>query len=291
MPSAGPTPTARRVGAALSAAVRSGEAPPVVLAGCHHALVGAGGLAPDWVFEAASATLLTFGPPPPAPSPEAPPPLPVEGGTARLAAPAVRLELTACARSRWRRFRAYHYKTPKLSAVSTAYALDAVLPPAWAAPTAVAPRWADEEEGGGEAAGPRLPVGFVATIPHSGKRSEGAVAPARRAHRTVVLPEWQGVGIGSRLSDAVAELHRRSGADYYGQTVHPTFGGYRDRSSLWRPTEFNHQRPELRIEGWRARIEGVAVRIRRPRLVYSHFYVGAADEATEAELRRRCSFE
>ena len=32
-------PTARRVGAALSAAVRSGEAPPVVLAGCHHALV------------------------------------------------------------------------------------------------------------------------------------------------------------------------------------------------------------------------------------------------------------
>ena len=117
------------------------------------------------------------------------------------------------------------------------------------------------------------------------------MAPARRAHRTVVLHEWQGVGIGSRLSDAVAELHRRSGADYYGQTVHPTFGGYRDRSPLWRATEFNHQRPELRIEGWRARIEGVAVRIRRPRLVYSHFYVGAADEAAEDELRRRCSFE
>ena len=29
----------------------------------------------------------------------------------------------------------------------------------------------------------------------------------RRAHRTVVLPQWQGMGIGSRLSDAVAEVN------------------------------------------------------------------------------------
>ena len=65
----------------------------------------------------------------------------------------------------------------------------------------------------------RVPVGFIATIPHSGKRSDWASAPAQRAHRTVVLPEWQGFGIGSRLSDAVAEWHRRRGSDFYGQTV------------------------------------------------------------------------
>ena len=52
----------------------------------------------------------------------------------------------------------------------------------------------------------RIPVGFVATIPHSGRRSEWARAPAQRAHRTVVLPEWQGLGIGARLSDAVNKL-------------------------------------------------------------------------------------
>jgi len=172
-------------------------------------------------------------------------------------------------------------------------ALDATLPPEWAAPVTAAPRWA--AAGGGdddddEAAGPRLPVGFVATIPHSGKRSEGAAAPAQRAHRTVVLPEWQGVGVGSRLSDAVAEVHRRRGSDYYGQTVHPTFGGYRDRSALWTPTEFNHRRPELRIEGWRARVQGIAIRLRRPKLVYSHAYVGPADAAAEAALRERIVF-
>ena len=105
----------------------------------------------------------------------------------------------------------------------------------------------------GGVGGPAVPCGFVATIPHSGARTPGARAPPRRAHRTVILPEWQGLGIGSRLSDAAAEWARRDGADYYGQTVHPSFGGYRDRSPLWLPNDYNHTRPELRIEGWRAR--------------------------------------
>ena len=63
---------------------------------------------------------------------------------------------------------------------------------------------------------------------------------ARRAHRTVVLPGWQGVGVGSRLSDAAAEWHRLEGCDYTGQTVHPRFGRYRDDSPLWHPTIWNH---------------------------------------------------
>ena len=138
----------------------------------------------------------------------------------------------------------------------------------------------------------QVPCGFVATILHSGKRSEGARAPSRRAHRTVVLAEWQGLGIGSRLSDAAAEWHHREGADYYGQTVHPSFGGYRDRSPLWQPTEYNGTRPELRIEGWRARQRGVAVRLRTPKLIYSHRYCGAApgDEVASRHLAGRVGF-
>ena len=137
-----------------------------------------------------------------------------------------------------------------------------------------------------------MPCGFVATILHSGKRPEGARAPSRRAHRTVVLAEWQGLGVGSRLSDAAAEWHHREGADYYGQTVHPSFGGYRDRSPLWQPTEYNGTRPELRIEGWRARQRGVAVRLRTPKLIYSHRYCGAApgDEVALRHLAGRVGF-
>ena len=111
-----------------------------MLAGCHHALVGAGGLSPDGsVFEAASATLRRVARRRRRRAARRHRRCPWRAAGAPRGA-AVRLELTACARSRWRRFRAYHYKTPKLSAVSTAYALDAPLPPAWAAPAAVAPR-------------------------------------------------------------------------------------------------------------------------------------------------------
>lgn len=139
-------------------------------------------------------------------------------------------------------------------------------------------------------AGPPLPCGFVATIPHSGRRSVHARAPPHRAHRTVVLAEWQGLGIGSRLSDAAAEWHHRRGSDYFGQTVHPTFGAYRDRSPLWAATEHNHTRPELRIQGWRARQAGVAVRVRTPKFVYSHRYVGAQSDAERAHLSARVRF-
>ena len=101
----------------------------------------------------------------------------------------------------------------------------------------------------------------------------------------------QGLGIGGRLSDAVAEWWRRRGADYYGQTVHPSFGSYRDRSMLWEATEYNHTRPELRIEGWRARQKGIAVRLRTPKFIFSHRYVGAdGRETARAHLADRVCF-
>ena len=133
----------------------------------------------------------------------------------------------------------------------------------------------------GEAAGGAL-VGFVATIRHNS--AEGA---ARRAHRTVVLPQWQGLGIGARLSDAVAELHRQQEVAYYGQTVHPRFGAYRDASPLWVPTKWNHTVSRFKIETWRQRRDNVRVRLRKPRFIYSHRYVGPRDACGNAYLEQR----
>ena len=60
---------------------------------------------------------------------------------------------------------------------------------------------------------------------------------------------------------------------------------------MWVPNKYNHTRPELRLEGWRARVQGVAVRLRRPRLIYSHQYLGARGGANEMEhLDARVSF-
>lgn len=140
-----------------------------------------------------------------------------------------------------------------------------------------------------------MPAGFIATIPHSGKPSSTATAPPQRAHRTVVLPEWQGIGVGSRLSDAAAAWHAKRGSDYFGQTVHPRFGRYRDASPLWEPTEANHTTSFLR---WLPRrLTGashstpVAVKRTWPKMVYAHRYRGAPDETAQRHLDSRIRFE
>jgi GNAT superfamily N-acetyltransferase len=55
-----------------------------------------------------------------------------------------------------------------------------------------------------------------------------------REHRTVVLPDYQGFGLGSLMADAVAHLCSEMGYTFMSTTAHPTYGGYRDRSPFWK---------------------------------------------------------
>jgi GNAT superfamily N-acetyltransferase/ABC-type ATPase involved in cell division len=78
-------------------------------------------------------------------------------------------------------------------------------------------------------------VGFASAIAYP----SGTVKNAYRGHRTVVLPDYQGLGIGVRLSDAVAEIHKQQGFRYFSKTAHPRMGEYRNNSPLWKPTSKN----------------------------------------------------
>ena len=130
-------------------------------------------------------------------------------------------------------------------------------------------------------------VGFVASIDHFGwKDNHSSKYPSRRAHRTVVLPAWQGLGIGSCLSDACAELHIREGYLYFGQTVHPHFGQYRDRSPLWKESPWNHTYSTFKVENWKQRVSAVRVRRRIPKFVYSHRYIGGTEDDDSHRHRR-----
>ena len=64
---------------------------------------------------------------------------------------------------------------------------------------------------------------------------------ARRESRVVVDPDFQGLGLGWRLSEAVAADCLRAGYRYRSITAHPTLGGGRDRSPRWMPTGLNHK--------------------------------------------------
>jgi GNAT superfamily N-acetyltransferase len=104
-------------------------------------------------------------------------------------------------------------------------------------------------------------VAFIAVIPSFG-RLPAHVSMRRREHRVVVLPDYQGVGFGSRLSDAIGHYYSnlKHGAQYvlclivfycsivclteyacryHSKTTHPRFGLYRDTSPLWETKQWS----------------------------------------------------
>ena len=64
----------------------------------------------------------------------------------------------------------------------------------------------------------------------------GSGPPARREHRTVCLPDYQGVGIGNALSDFCASLWTAIGWKARSTTTHPSMIRSRTRSPNWRMT-------------------------------------------------------
>lgn len=75
------------------------------------------------------------------------------------------------------------------------------------------------------------PAAFTAVLsfPHPSK-------PAWREHRTVCLPDFQGVGIGNAMSEFVASLFAATGKPYVSTTSHPAMIRHRLKSPLWRMT-------------------------------------------------------
>ncbi|MFQ3593127.1 MAG: GNAT family N-acetyltransferase [Gemmataceae bacterium] len=72
------------------------------------------------------------------------------------------------------------------------------------------------------------PVAFSAWLPFV-----GAGRPARREHRTVTLPDFQGVGIGQAVATTLASLWRGLGYRALSTTTHPALIASRQRSPYW----------------------------------------------------------
>lgn len=69
----------------------------------------------------------------------------------------------------------------------------------------------------------------------------GTMTGAWREHRTVILPDYQGMGMGVRFSDALGEIHLKEGFRYFSRTAHPRMGYYREKSPLWKGTSKNRK--------------------------------------------------
>lgn len=75
-----------------------------------------------------------------------------------------------------------------------------------------------------------VPVAFASVLHFPHPRSPDM----KREHRTVCLPDYQGVGIGNALSDYVGAMVKALGCRYVSITSHPAMMRSRAKSSKWR---------------------------------------------------------
>lgn len=100
----------------------------------------------------------------------------------------------------------------------------------------------------------------------------GNMKNAWRGHRTVVLPEFQGMGIGSALSDHIAEYLVKSGHRYFSKTSHPALGEHREKSNFWKPTSKNKKKRNDYSMNRKTKEDGHKMQ-HAHRICYSHEYV------------------
>ncbi len=72
------------------------------------------------------------------------------------------------------------------------------------------------------------PAAFTAVLPFPHSRRSGY-----REHRTVSLPDFQGIGLGNAVSEYVGSLFRALGKPYFSTTSHPAMIRHRAKSPLW----------------------------------------------------------
>lgn len=156
--------------------------------------------------------------------------------------PAIDLSIDPCGHEEWAAFHPHHYLTSKINKAASCWVVS----------------WEGRK------------VAFVSALAFP----NGNFKDAWREHRTVVLPDFQGLGIGIAASDAVAQHFVDRGCRYFSKTAHPRFGEYRNKSPLWKPTSKNGKaRPDYGKTRSKTKEDGHKMG-HAGRACYSHEYVG-----------------
>ncbi len=114
--------------------------------------------------------------------------------------PSIRLEIWPVYREAWQLFRRYHYLSHELHRAAACFV--------------------------GFVEG--QPAVWTAVLCQPGRRS------GWREHRTVCLPDFQGVGIGNAMSEFIAGCYRaKDGKPYFSTTSNPAMIRHRAKSALW----------------------------------------------------------
>jgi ABC-type lipoprotein export system ATPase subunit/GNAT superfamily N-acetyltransferase len=73
-----------------------------------------------------------------------------------------------------------------------------------------------------------------------GMQTGRGVGNAYRDSRIVVLPDYQGLGIGTSISNFIGGICKSINYRYFTKTIHPALGNHRNiNMDLWKPTSYN----------------------------------------------------
>jgi energy-coupling factor transporter ATP-binding protein EcfA2 len=112
------------------------------------------------------------------------------------------------------------------------------------------------------------------------------VRPGWKEHRTVCLPDYQGVGLGNALSEYVASLFVATGKPYRDTTAHPGHVQHRIRSHLWKCVRSPGLNKPVRRRGRAATPGlGLAATTATDRLTTSFEYIGPVNHADARAFR------
>ena len=131
-----------------------------------------------------------------------------KGDYLRQSRPKIKLQVYRTTTDTWERFKKYHYMTAELSESAMCFVFT----------------WNDKL------------VAFESILP----LPSGGFDNGRREHRLVVLPDYQGLGIGIKVSEWMGAVLAMDKKQLFTKTVNPALGIYRERHrEKWCPTSHN----------------------------------------------------
>ena len=109
----------------------------------------------------------------------------------------------------------------------------------------------------------------------------GSLKNAFRESRIVVLPDYQGLGLGYEISKFIAQIYKSINRRYFTKTVHPALGEKRNQSIEWRGTPDNGKERKKRKKEFN--YESHWKHNSRPS--YCHEYIGESISGYEELLK------
>lgn len=119
-----------------------------------------------------------------------------------LRRPEIKTEIFECHRKIWKMFKGHHYLSADISNSCKVFGM-----------------FMND-----------VPIGMCAVLPFPHQHLKNVY----KEHRTVILPDYQGIGLGNRLSECVGDIMKEKGKKFYSTTSHPAMINYRKKSDKWR---------------------------------------------------------